>query len=286
MKRRTALAGAVAIVIAGCRKTVLSAVEVEAPDGTPPEQVALAADIIRRRLGHAGIVADVAGEPGSRRIRIDVRRGAIGEVVALASQGGRLDFASVARSDLPFSDALFRAAASNGIDVKKEWQADVMDCRGGVTCAAKVEALLSAATGADPRFTIGFDRFGGIARVLDWKDSMSHVFVESADVEDDQYGQPRVMLTLGEDAGRQFSDLTGKLVGLELAILVDGRVMSAPRVMERISGNTVQITMGGAGKPRQTILVEARALAGALATGEMPFKPTTSVTVWGTQPDR
>ena len=45
------------------------------------------------------------------------------------------------------------------------------------------------------------------------------------------------------DAGRKkFSEITKQLTGKRIAILVEGRLLSAPRVNEQISGPTVEIS--------------------------------------------
>src|SRR6266851_4789308 len=51
----------------------------------------------------------------------------------------------------------------------------------------------------------------------------------------DENNQPAVSFTLSNDGGRRFGNVTGESVGRQLAIVLDGRVQSAPRIESRIS---------------------------------------------------
>jgi preprotein translocase subunit SecD len=51
----------------------------------------------------------------------------------------------------------------------------------------------------------------------------------------DENNQPAVSFTLNNEGGRKFGNVTGENVGRQLAIVLDGRVQSAPRIESRIS---------------------------------------------------
>ncbi len=51
----------------------------------------------------------------------------------------------------------------------------------------------------------------------------------------DENNQPAVSFSLNRDGARQFGRVTGENVGRQLAIILDGRVQSAPRIESRIS---------------------------------------------------
>ena len=51
----------------------------------------------------------------------------------------------------------------------------------------------------------------------------------------DENNQPAVSFTLSNEGGRKFGQVTGDNVGRQLAIILDGRVQSAPRIDSRIS---------------------------------------------------
>ncbi len=51
----------------------------------------------------------------------------------------------------------------------------------------------------------------------------------------DENNQPAVSFTLTNEGGRKFGKLTGENIGRQLAIVLDGRVQSAPRLEDRIT---------------------------------------------------
>lgn len=70
--------------------------------------------------------------------------------------------------------------------------------------------------------------------------------------------QPEVSVDLSTKDGERFADLSERLVGRKLAIVLDGRVVSAPTVRERIGGGKFVITLADGPD-------EARAMAAKLA---------------------
>ena len=51
----------------------------------------------------------------------------------------------------------------------------------------------------------------------------------------DENNQPAVSFTLNSEGGRKFGKITGENIGRQLAIILDGRVQSAPRIDSRIT---------------------------------------------------
>ncbi len=66
--------------------------------------------------------------------------------------------------------------------------------------------------------------------------------LKEAKVGIDEYGKPSVSITFDNDGARIFDRITGESVGKQLAIVLDGVVHSAPRIKDRISGGSAQIT--------------------------------------------
>ncbi|MFH1532603.1 MAG: hypothetical protein ABIK09_17905 [Pseudomonadota bacterium] len=94
--------------------------------------------------------------------------------------------------------------------------------------------------------------------------------IASAGVTTDEHdGMPRISLEFTAAGAAAFADLTEALTQRYLAIVLDGRVMSAPKVMERITGGRAQITLGS-GRPYPEIFEEARSLATVLGSGGHP----------------
>ena len=83
---------------------------------------------------------------------------------------------------------------------------------------------------------------------------------------DPQFNQSQVQFELSRAGGRQFQRFSGANVGNYLAIVLDGEVMSAPVIRDRI-GARGQIDMGAG-----TSLEEARDLALVLRAGSLPAR--------------
>jgi SecD/SecF fusion protein len=80
----------------------------------------------------------------------------------------------------------------------------------------------------------------------------------------DQMRQPVVLFELDNDGARRFASLTGKHIGDPLAIIIDDRVESAPKIQSRIT-KSGQITMGG-----NATISDAYLLATLLKAGALP----------------
>eukprot|EP01029_Cantina_marsupialis_P004071 TRINITY_DN14026_c0_g2_i3.p1 TRINITY_DN14026_c0_g2~~TRINITY_DN14026_c0_g2_i3.p1 ORF type:complete len:452 (-),score=113.03 TRINITY_DN14026_c0_g2_i3:57-1310(-) len=87
--------------------------------------------------------------------------------------------------------------------------------------------------------------------------------VSDAKVGFDQSNQPIINFTLNASGARIFGDFTGKNVGKRLAVVLDGKVYSAPNIRERIGGGSGQISGG-------FTTVEAGNVAIALRSGALP----------------
>lgn len=68
-------------------------------------------------------------------------------------------------------------------------------------------------------------------------------YVASAQVgRNQQTGRVEVLLNFNEEGAKLFEDITARNVGKQLAVLLDGNVVTAPVVNEKISGGQAQIT--------------------------------------------
>ena len=79
-----------------------------------------------------------------------------------------------------------------------------------------------------------------------------------------QTGQPYVNLTFNAEGAKLFAEITKANVGKTVAIYLDGRPISEPRVNEEITGGKAQITGG-------FTPTEAKQLAGRLNSGALPI---------------
>ncbi len=97
------------------------------------------------------------------------------------------------------------------------------------------------------------------------KAELTGEYLDTADVRFDQgsFGQPIVAMKLKGDGIKKFSDVTGANVGRRLAIVLDGKVYSAPKINEHIPSGEAVIT--GRFTPD-----EAKDLAIVLRSGALP----------------
>lgn len=79
----------------------------------------------------------------------------------------------------------------------------------------------------------------------------------------DQSNQPIINFTLNSSGAKIFGDFTANNVGKRLAVVLDGKVYSAPNIRERIGGGSGQISGG-------FTLAEAGNVAIALRSGALP----------------
>ena len=106
--------------------------------------------------------------------------------------------------------------------------------------------------------------------MLEFKDMNGNTVLTGKDLKDskasvDQSGQPVVTLQFNDEGAKKFGELTAANVGKQIAILLDGEVLTAPRVNEPITGGNAQIT---GSKDAQ----EAEHLAILLRSGSLPVK--------------
>lgn len=87
---------------------------------------------------------------------------------------------------------------------------------------------------------------------------------------DGNTGRPHVLVDFNRYGGRQFGDLTAANVGKKMAIILDGKVTSAPVIQGAIRQGRSTITVGGADARAQE--VEAQSLVNVLKTGALPAR--------------
>ncbi len=88
--------------------------------------------------------------------------------------------------------------------------------------------------------------------------------IVDARVQMTQYGQREILLTFNPEGAVQFGNVTSKNVGRALAIILDGKLYSAPTIQTAITGGNAQIT-GNFSRE------EAENIANALVSGSVPF---------------
>ncbi len=102
------------------------------------------------------------------------------------------------------------------------------------------------------------------------------IIIEGNDVENaspainQQNGGYEVSLKLKASGATKFAEATGRLVGKPIAIFMDDKFISAPNVIQQITGGEASITLGGTKSEAQQ--AEAKNLAGLIKSGSLPFQ--------------
>jgi preprotein translocase subunit SecD len=86
--------------------------------------------------------------------------------------------------------------------------------------------------------------------------------------QDQNTGQPIVLLDFNRYGSRLFGELTSQIVGKKLATILDDKVKSAPTINGPIRGGRAQITLGGGDVTHQER--EREELVNVLKTGSLP----------------
>ena len=71
---------------------------------------------------------------------------------------------------------------------------------------------------------------------------MSGADLKNAKVKKDGYGGPTVILRMNDEGRVKFADVTGQNLKRRIAIIVKGKVISTPKIYERIEGGIAHIT--------------------------------------------
>jgi SecD-like export protein len=134
-----------------------------------------------------------------------------------------------------------------------------------------IEAYIADAAAADPDLAIPRDRQLAFEQVAPdrWR---SYLLLPAAELDataiakataftDPGSDRPGLLVDFTPAAARTFSDLTARIAGHKLAVLLDGSVISAPVIQGPITGGQASITFGAeqhdAAAVAQAILAEA-----------------------------
>ncbi len=125
---------------------------------------------------------------------------------------------------------------------------------------------------SDPREVV---ELIGTPALLQFVDPNGNVIMEGKDIVEvapamnPEDGQYVVRFKLNSQATKAFSDATARLIGRSISIVLDGEVISAPTVSERIGGGEGNISFGAMGT--QESFAEARRLSTLIMSGALPL---------------
>ena len=110
----------------------------------------------------------------------------------------------------------------------------------------------------------------GRTAMLQFLDDKGNVVLTGNDLKDargqiGQNNQAMVGLEFNDEGGKKFADLTARSIGKQIAIALDGKILTAPMVNEAITGGRAVIT-------GSRTMEEAEHLAILLRSGSLPVK--------------
>ena len=188
-------------------------------------------------------------------------KGDTGAALAAKDTGGSVLPPQVP-TERPLSSLLDPARRGSGWAVRKDESPLVKNLLARPEVQKLIPPDLEFAWGTKAQYT------GGIEEeqlyLLKKQTEMSGKYLTDAKPSFDQFRKPIVSFQLTREGGRQFARLTGANIVKPLAIILDGRVESAPEIQSRINDRG-QITMGTG-----TSYDEANDLAIVLRAGALP----------------
>ena len=231
------------------------------------ESIDQAVSIIRQRVNSLGVAESEVTAQGSgtnRQIVISVPGDTGRRVVELVGQTAELRFRQVlssASGNPAAADAAATPASGVSADVNAKFAA--LDC-------TKAENLQGTGTDAPTDTIVACDRAGVTKYILAPAEVLGRQISKAAAGIDTQGGNAwYVSLTFNNEGTAAFGALTSRVTSLpeptnQVAIVLDGLVVSSPRITEAIPSGNAQIT----GSFTQ---LEAQDLANVLKYGALPL---------------
>jgi preprotein translocase subunit SecD len=219
-----------------------------APEGTQSDVVDRALETIRERVDRLGVAEPDITRQGETNIAVEIPRTG-GEsqqrLLELIGRTARLEFREVLETIPPGSEQYEETEITPGDPENRE----------------VVFADADTPQGEDPVLY----RLGKVLLTGDAITEARAAFIDPVSVSPGQEAGWRVAFELSGEGSDRFADITERLTGKQLAIVLDRRVESAPSVNEAITGGTGEIT-------GNFTEIEARDLAVVLQTGALPVE--------------
>ena len=232
------------------------------------EAIDQAVSIIRQRVNSLGVAESEVSSQGSgtnRQIVISVPGESGRRVIELVGQTAELRFRQVLAesSGVPSTSADAAVATLPGVSLELNVRYAALDCtlpenRQGTGSDVATDVILACSTDGGAKYILAG------AEVLGRQVSKATAAVDTT-----TGGNWFVSLTFNGEGTKAFGDQTARVVSLtapqnQVAIVLDGLVVSAPRINEAIRGGSAQIT----GNFTQ---IESQDLANVLKYGSLPL---------------
>ncbi len=195
--------------------------------------------VLRNRIDQYGVAEPIIQKSGSDRIIVDLpgiqdpaaaleligRTAQMDFREVLASTGGNLPLEPIRRnydSDIQF------------VNAQERWREEVAKLSNASADLVARSKTVEGSIVAPAEEAGMFYLLGPV--LLSGKD------LDNAEVNPDSLGRMGVSLEFNSNGAKLFEEATGRLVGKQLAIVLDNVVISAPVVQDRIAGGRAQIT--------------------------------------------
>lgn len=230
------------------------------------EAIDQAVSIIRQRVNSLGVAESEVAAQGSgtnRQIVISVPGDTGRRVVELVGQTAELRFRQVLATAASTGAADPAATPATGVSAEVNAKFAALDC-------TKAENLQGSGADAPGDTIVACDRSGGAKYILAPAEVLGRQISKASAGLDAQSGSSwYVSLTFNGEGTSAFGAITSRVTSLapplnQVAIVLDGLVVSAPRINEAIPSGNAQIT----GSFTQ---LEAQDLANVLKYGALPL---------------
>ena len=230
------------------------------------EAIDQAVSIIRQRVNSLGVAESEVAAQGSgtnRQIVISVPGDTGRRVVELVGQTAELRFRQVLATAASTGAADPAATPATGVSAEVNAKFAALDC-------TKAENLQGSGSDAPGDTIVACDRAGGAKYILAPAEVLGRQISKASAGLDAQSGSAwYVSLTFNGEGTAAFGAITARVTSLasplnQVAIVLDGLVVSAPRINEAIPSGSAQIT----GSFTQ---LEAQDLANVLKYGALPL---------------
>ncbi|CAB4332081.1 MAG: protein translocase subunit SecD [Actinobacteria bacterium] len=230
------------------------------------EAIDQAVSIIRQRVNSLGVAESEVTAQGSgtnRQIVISVPGDTGRRVVELVGQTAELRFRQVLATATSTGAADPNATPATGVSAELNAKFAALDC-------TKPENLQGSGADAPTDTIVSCDRAGGNKYILAPAEVLGRQVSKATSAIDTQGGSAwYVSLTFNGEGTKAFGALTSRVTTLaaplnQVAIVLDGLVVSAPRITEAIPSGNAQIT----GSFTQ---LEAQDLSNVLKYGALPL---------------
>ena len=230
--------------------------EADLPEGEAIEPGAMEAAkvIVKNRVDALGVMEPLVQSQGERRIIVELPGVKDPELaIATIRETGLLEFIDAGYTFLPPDTVV--ETTFGGQEV-------------AVTVPTTLPSTVAPAEGMTP--TVAITGTSTVTPTVPlptgevFTTVMTGKELETANVALDQYGKPEIQFTLKPDGARVFADFTRRNVGRFLAIVLDKRIISCPRIETAITEGQARIT-------GDFTLEAARSLAIQLRYGALPI---------------